>query len=181
MIIIGIDPHFRKLAFTVIEYRDGERRHVLTEFHTTPNLKKGVGNIQKAAETNHVLRDLFNKSHDFFVSNPFDAVGIEAYQAIPGRSANAPKMIGAVCAVKCAAFSLGKMPMEYSSAQLRRMILKKPAGSKQEMWDAVHGLYGDIKWPEIPEKEKEHIYDSLVLAEAALVEILEIQSFIGDQ
>lgn len=182
MKVIGIDPHFTKLAFSVISYSEEEgRKHLNTTYIPTPNLKKGIGNLKKNAETNYKLRQIFTASFRFFSEHLPDAIGVEAYQTIAGKTAHAPKMIAAVAAVKCAAFAVGKMPMEYSSSEMRRMVLGKASGTKEEMWNHVFPQYPNVVWPVVAEGNLEHIYDSLVIAEATLLEIMERNQMDGTE
>ena len=181
MIIAGCDPHFTKLAFSLVEYtKEKGRSHIRTDYFPIPDLAQKKKSLRQSEITNQKLEKIFLMSYRWLKEYKPDAFGIEGFQAFSNPKSGFSvgkttivKMSSAVTAVKCAVFAMGKFPMEGSAQGTRWAVLNKKGGSKEEVWEAVFPRYPNLKFPNVAEGNKEHIYDSLAIAEVALLDILE--------
>ena len=181
MLIAGCDPHYTKLAFSLIEYtKENGRRHIRTDYFPIPDLAQKKKSLRQSEITNQKLEKIFIMSYRWLNEHKPDAFGIEGFQAFSNPKSGFSvgkttivKMSSAVTAVKCAVFATGKFPIEGSAQGTRWAILKKKGGSKEEVWQATFSRYPELNFPKVAEGNKEHIHDSLAIAEVTLLDILE--------
>lgn len=179
MKIAGADPGLNQLAITIIEYADEKREHSETFFFKVPTFKQRKGNLKQSSVVVKKLKYVFDHALGVFQEWMPDIISIEDYQIIPGKGKHAVKSAMATAQVISACFAVGKMPLLYSSLELRPMILGRQKGSKEEMWEAVKGRFDGIALPSVAATHEEHIKDSVVLAEAGLQEYLENMKFLN--
>jgi Holliday junction resolvasome RuvABC endonuclease subunit len=186
-LIAGIDSHYTSIALSLMSLEsvggwsegDWVRRHMRTDFFKMPDLTKRKGNFKAIAIKNIRISELFTTTYRWLNEHRPDVVGIEAYSTFKGMSGSADKMIMAVTAVKCAILAYGKMPMEYMASETRRIILGKQSGTKEEVWAATERLYPELNYQKVAEGNKEHLRDSLAVAENAVRELIENQGMAG--
>ena len=181
MFLAGIDPHFTRLAFSLIEYTPEEgRKHLKSCYFPVPDLKKKKQNLKATQRVTFRLKQIFVITYQWLAENKPDSIGIETFvgfenaqKGIRISKQTIIKMSAAVTAVQCACFAHGKMPMMYYPIETRWKILGKGAGSKEVVWEETFGRYPELKFPEVAEANREHLHDSLAVAEDVLLDRLE--------
>jgi Holliday junction resolvasome RuvABC endonuclease subunit len=181
MILAGVDPHYTQLAFSMIEYTpEAGRQHLKSCYYNVPDLKKKKDTLKATQRVTFRLKQIFILTYQWIADNNPDSIGIETFVGFENAEKGVRiskqtiiKMSAAVTAVQCACFAHGKMPMMYYPVETRWKILGKGSGSKEAIWEETFSRYPELKFPVVAESKKEHLYDSLAVAEDVLLDRLE--------
>ena len=177
--VLGIDPGYTSFAASLISFdEDGGRKHLETYFHKFPPPPNKKLNLKSAFVINIRIEEIFNEIRELIERTFPNAVGIEAYNPIPGRTSSAGKLIAAVTAAKCGIMATGMRPIEFGASDLRHSILGCAKGTKEEIWDAVAKIYPIDAFPPVHKDDVQHLRDSRAIAEVALREVIDREKMV---
>jgi len=183
MIILGIDPGLNECAISVFRSAGNSWNFNLDRILFLRKSWPKKKDVKKVT----VLVDAKLEENFHFVYGVIDylcpdVVGIEGYSYQPGggkkrvgnrlieasRSASAINTCAGITACKMAIIACRRKYHTIMPVNLRYMLLKGPGGTKEQIWQSVQEIYGEVDLTKFPKVDREHLLDSVAIGHCTI-------------